>query len=73
MEMFENLVEVGSQLCSVQEFYEFTEDIHRMIGCKEPECDILKFFTPLKDVIYDSNKDYDYKRNFLCGASRKIS
>ena len=43
MEMFENLVKVGSQLSSVQEFYEFTEHIHKMIGCKGVECDISKF------------------------------
>ena len=72
MEMFENLVEVGSQLSSVQEFYEFTEVIHKMIGCKELECDILKFFTPMKDVIYDCNKDYDYKINFFMAQAVKF-
>ena len=69
MEILENLVEVGSQLSFVQEFYGFTEEIHKMIGCKETECDLSKFFTPMKDVIYDSNKDYDYKKKkFLLQA-----
>ena len=72
MEMFENLVKVGSQLSSVQEFYEFTEHIHKMIGCKDVECDISKFYTPLKDVIYDPNKDYDYKRNFFMDQDIKF-
>ena len=72
LETFENLIEVGSQLSSVQEFYEFTEDIHKMIGCKDPECDISKFFTPVKYVIYDSNKNYDYKTNFCMSQAVKF-
>ena len=72
METFENLIEVGSQLSSVQEFYEFTEDIHKMIGCKDPECDISKFFTPVKYVIYESNKNYDYKTNFCMSQAVKF-
>ena len=42
MEILENLVEVGSQLSFVQEFYGFTEEIHKIIGCKETECDYKK-------------------------------
>ena len=64
MEMFQNLLEVGSQLSSVQEFYEFTEDIHKMIGCDKPECDISNFLTPMKDIIHDPNKDYDFSMMF---------
>ena len=72
MDVFKNLIEVGSQLISIQEFYEFTEDIHKMIGCKESECDIVKFCTPMKDVIHDPNKDYDYKRNFFMAQTVKF-
>ena len=64
MEMFQNLLEVGSQLSSVQEFYEFTEDIHKMIGCDKPECDISNFLTPMKDIIHDPNEDYDFSMMF---------
>ena len=73
MEMFENPVEVGSQLSSVQEFYEFLKYIHKMFGCQDSECDIAKFFTPMKDVIFDPNKDYDYKRNFFMAQAVKVS
>ena len=72
MDVFKNLIEVGSQLISVQEFYEFTEDIHKMIDYKESECDIAKFYTPMKDVIHDPNKDYDYKRNFFMAQAVKF-
>ena len=65
MKMFQNLLEVGSQLSSVQEFYEFTEGIHKVIGCDKPECDISNFLTPMKDIIHDPNKDYDFKRNLF--------
>ena len=72
MEIVENLIEVGSQLSSVPEFYEFTEDIHKMIGCKDPEYDISKFFTPVEDIIYDSDRDYDCKRNFFMTQALKF-
>ena len=72
MEMFQNLVEVGSQLFSVQEFYEFTEDIHKITGCQDSECNISKFFTAMKDLIYDTNKDYDYKINFFMAQAVKF-
>ena len=43
-----------------------------MIGCKDPECDISKFFNPMEDIIYDSDKDYDCKRNFFMAQALKF-
>lgn len=64
MDLFENLIDASSKLGSIQEFCEFTDDIRNAIGCDKPESDILNFLKPLKGVILNRHKDYDYRRNF---------
>lgn len=39
MDPFENLIRVSPKLTTVQEFCEFTEDIHDTIKCDQTDCD----------------------------------
>lgn len=33
---------------------------------------MLKFFQPLKSVVFDPNKDYDFRRNFFITQCKKF-
>ena len=63
--MFNNLIEVSSTSTKIHDFFEFSNDIHKMIGCKRENCDILNFLKPLEDVLFSCKKSYDYQRTFF--------
>ena len=65
MELFKNLVKVSSEIGKINDFFEFTKDIYKLIGHKKTDCDILSFLVPLEEVFSDPDKGYDFQRNFF--------
>ena len=43
MDLFKHLIDVSSENGKIHEFFEFTNDIHKMIGCDKKDCDISIF------------------------------
>ena len=65
MDLFKNLIEISSENGKIHELFEFTNDVYKMIGCNKADCDISIFLTPLEEVLFDSEKSYNYQRNFF--------
>ena len=65
MDLFKNLIDVSSENGKIHEFFEFTNDIHKMIGCNKRDCDITIFLKPLEEVLFNPEKSNDYPRNFF--------
>ena len=72
MNLLKSLVHISSENGKMYEFFEFTKDVHKKIGCDKTECDILKFLKLLEEVLLDSEKyDYDHQRNFFINQCMK--
>ena len=71
MDLFKNLIDVPSENGKIHEVFEFTNDIHKMIGCNKKDCDISIFLKPLEEVLFNPEKSYDYHRNFFISQCMK--
>ena len=72
MNLLRNLAHIPSENGKMHEFFGFTKDVHKKIGCDKTECDILKFLKPLEEVLLDSEKyDYDHQINFFINQCMK--
>ena len=70
--LFKSLVDISSENGKIHEFFEFTTEVHKMIGCDKTNCDIFKFLKPLEEVLFDPEKyDYDYQRTFFIDQCMK--
>ena len=65
MELFKNLVKVSSEIGKINDFFEFTKDIYKLIKHKKTDCDILSFLVTIEEVFSDPNKGYDFQRSFF--------
>ena len=65
MDLFKNLIDISSENGKHLKFFEFTNDVHKMIGCDKADCDISIFLIPLEEVLFDLEKSYDCQRNFF--------
>ena len=70
--LFKSLVDISSENGKIHEFFEFTTEVHKMIGCDKTNCGIFKFLKPLEEVLFDPEKyDYDYQRTFFIDPCMK--
>ena len=47
MDLSEKLIEVSWKLGTIQQFCDFVEDIHKMIGCETPDWNVEVFSATL--------------------------
>ena len=59
MDLSRDLIDISSENEKIHDFFEFTNDVHKMIGCDKADCDISIFLTPLEEVLFDPEKSYD--------------
>ena len=43
MDLFKSLVDISSENGKIHEFYEFSNNVHKMIGCEKAEYEISLF------------------------------
>ena len=65
MDKVQRLIEIASQLGSIQDFCEFVDTIHTIAKCNDSQCPIQTFLGKLKGVVLDENVSYDDRRNFF--------
>ena len=65
MDKVQRLIEIASQLGSIQDFCEFVDTIHTIGKCNDSQCPIQTFLGKLKGVVLDENVSYDDRRNFF--------
>ena len=53
MYVVEHILEVSQKLCSIQQFCEFCEDIHKINKRKNDNYDIKKYNDLLKEVVFN--------------------
>lgn len=70
MEVVENILEVVTKMETIQEFYEFFEDIHNSAQCPDKKCSFKVFIDSLKGV-FDLQADYYFIVNLLIRQSIK--
>ena len=51
--MFFKDVAIFSDNGKIHEFFEFANDIHKVLECEGTDCDIFKFLKPLEEVLSD--------------------
>ena len=69
MYVVEQILEVSQKLCSIQQFCEFCEDIHKITKCKNDNCDIKKYNDLLREVVFNCEQDYNYRINVFVKMS----
>lgn len=65
MNAVQKIVKVSQKISTVQEFYEFSEGIHKMFECDQTDSDIKNYLEALREVIFNPYEDYDFPRNFF--------
>ena len=58
MAIVENILEVSSKLSSIQQFCEFTEDIHKITKCSDDYCSIRIYNDLLRTTAFDPELDF---------------
>lgn len=71
MNVVQKIVEVSQKISTVQEFYEFSEGIHKMFECDQTDSDIKNYLEALREIIFNPYEDYDFPRNFFFKQSMK--
>ena len=71
MGLFKNLIDVSSDNRKIHEFFDFTNDIQKMIGCDKKDYDILIFIKPLDEVLFNPERSYDCQRNCFISQCMK--
>lgn len=71
MNAVQKIVKVSQKISTVQEFYEFSEGIHKMFECDQTDSDIKNYLEALRDIIFNPYEDYDFPRNFFFKQSMK--
>lgn len=71
MNAVQKIVKVSQKISTVQEFYEFSEGIHKMFECDQTDSDIKNYLEALREVIFNPYEDYDFPRNFFFKQSMK--
>ena len=61
IEVVENILDVSSKLSSIQQFCEFSEDIHKITKCSGNCCNIRIYHDLLRTTVFDPELDYDYR------------
>ena len=69
MYVVEHILEDSQKLCSIQQFCEFCEDIHKINKRKNDNYDIKKYNDLLKEVVFNCEQDYNYRINFFVKMS----
>ena len=69
MYVVKHILEVSQKLCSIQQFCEFCEDIHKINKRKNDNYDIKKYNDLLKEVVFNCEQDYNYRINFFVKMS----
>ena len=67
MDPAQKIIEVSQKIGTVQEFCEFSEGIHKILGCHKDDCDMRCYLTSFKEIFFDPNKDYDHSINVFIG------
>lgn len=71
MNAVQKIVKVSQKISTVQEFYEFSEGIHKMFECDQTDSDIKNYLEALREIIFNPYEDYDFPRNFFFKQSMK--
>ena len=61
----QKVIEISSQLGSIQEFCKFVDSFHSITKCTEPNCPVGNLGSKLKKEMFDENLSYDHRRNFF--------
>ena len=61
----DNILDVSSKLGSIQQFCEFSEDIHKIIKCSDDCCNIRIYNDLLRKTVFNPGLDYDYRIKFF--------
>ena len=56
MDFCKDLIDIDSESKKINEFYEFTHNIHNTMGCQQTDCDIFHFLKATKEFIYDPER-----------------
>ena len=59
MEVVEHIIVLSLKLDSIQQFCEFSKDIHKIAKCTKNDCPIEK-----KKTVFNPELDYDFPRIF---------
>ena len=65
MDKVQHVIEIASQLGSIQEFCEFVDTIHTVAKCTDSQCPVEIFNRKLKKTVFDENVSYDDRRIFF--------
>ena len=55
MDFSKNLLDLSSGNQKMHGIYDFVDEIHKLIECSKPDCDILHFIKPF-EVIFSNEK-----------------
>ena len=61
----QKVIEISSQLGSIEEFCKFVDSFHSITKCTEPNCPVGNLGSKLKKEMFDENLSYDQRRNFF--------
>ena len=66
MTLYHDLIDVASKKLKILIFYHFIDVVHEAVECdKQISGDFVLFLTPLKEVLFDSNKCFEEQRQFF--------
>ena len=69
MSVSDEMLETSPNDTEIHNFFDFVWKVHEATECIKPECEIACFIIPLKEVLFNLNKDYKTyqkkKRNLL--------
>ena len=63
--VFEKIFFASAELGRMQEFLEFTKNVHKISNCKQADCEIEKFMNELDVKISNEELSYDERRMFF--------
>ena len=63
--VFEKIFFVSAELGRMQEFLEFTKNVHKISNCKQADSEIEKFMNELDVKISNEELSYDERRMFF--------
>ena len=65
MDSVEKIIEISSELGSIQDFCQFVDHIHKITACNDEGCLIQLFLTNLKRVLFNEEFSYEKRRTFF--------
>ena len=69
MEVVEHIIVFSLKLDSIQQFCEFSKDIHKIAKCTKNDCPIEIYNNSLRKTVFNPELDYDFPRIFCVKQS----